>query len=90
MILKGFRDITDGIATMANGFNPMVTNIEGDRNKEIAAGLLASGFTEEDILNFVNVDVAQLTKYLELEAEVQKRLAEATKTPVKEQTKAEA
>jgi len=89
-ILKGFKDVVSGVSTMTSGINPFITNMEEKRNKEIAAGLLASGFTAEDILDFIDVDRAQAEEFILVEAEVQKRLTEATKTPIKEQTKAKA
>jgi len=75
---------------MTSGINPFITNMEEKRNKEIASGLLASGFTAQDILDFIDVDKAQAEEFILIEEEVQKRIAEATKPAVKGQTKAKA
>jgi len=88
--LSGFVTVLDGLQEIIAPINPLVSNLENHRSKEIAKGLLASGFSIEDIQQFADVSRTQLDPFLELEAEVQKRLAEATKTPVKEQTKAKA
>ncbi len=81
-VLDGFNKALDGVATMVNGFNPGVTTMDTGKNKEIASGLLASGFTPEDVIALVKVDVSQLEAFLAVEAEVQARLILATKKPV--------
>ena len=80
-ILDGFKETVGGLSTMINGINPMVSDIDSHRNKEIAKGLLASGFSIEDITQFVDVDRAQLDKYLELMSEVQKELQKECPEP---------
>ncbi len=76
-ILSGFKKIADGVQEVIDPLNPMVSNLDNHRNKEIAAGLLASGFTIEDIQQFVDVSRSQLDPFLKLESEVNKRMAEA-------------
>ncbi len=88
--LSGFATVANGVMEIVASVSPTVSNLDNHRNKEIAKGLLASGFSVEDIQQFVDVSRVQLDPYLEVEAEVQRRLAEATESPLKEQPKAEA
>ncbi len=72
-MLDGFKKIMDGVQEVIDPLNPMVTNLT-TKNKEIASGLLASGFTKEEIIAFVDVSRPQLDPFLAVEEEVQKRL----------------
>ena len=76
--LSGFKTIYDGINEIVEPLNPLVTNMN-DKNKEIASGLIASGFTIKEIEDFVDVSTKQLSDFIAIEAEVQKRMAVATK-----------
>ena len=85
-MLEGFKMIVDGLQEVVAPINPMVSDIEKHRSKEIARGLLASGFSIEDIQQFADVSRVQLDQFLEIEVEVQKRLKAATKTVETEPT----
>ncbi len=65
----------DGMSTMVNGLNPGITTINDNKNKEIISGLLATGFSKQDLLDLINVDVAEATAYIDLRVEVMKELA---------------
>ncbi len=73
-MLDGFKKIVDGIQEVVDPINPMVSSMDKHKNTEIAAGLLASGFTVEEIQQFVDVSRPQLDKFLELEAAVLMRM----------------
>lgn len=74
-MLKGFMKVVDGLTEIVEPINPMVTNMT-PKNKEIAAGLLASGFSVKEVQDFVDVSRSQLDSFIEIEAEVLKRQAE--------------
>ena len=76
-ILSGFKKVVDGVQEIVDPINPMVSNLDNHKSKEIARGLLLSGFTVEEIQQFVDVSRSQLDPFLELEDEVNKRMAEA-------------
>ncbi len=88
-MLDGFKKIVDGVQEVLDPINPMVSSMDKHRNTEIATGLLASGFSKEDIQQFVDVSRAQLDPFLDLEVAVQKRL-EAAKKQTETKTKAKA
>lgn len=87
-MLDGFRKIVDGVQEVLDPINPMTSNMDKHRNKEIAIGLLQSGFSVEDIQQFVDVSRVQLDDFLEIEAKVMVRMAETKETKTKEATKA--
>ena len=76
-MLNGFKKIVDGIQEVVDPLNPMVSNLDSHKNKEIASGLLASGFSIEEITQFVDVSRSQLDPFLKIEFEVNKRMEEA-------------
>ena len=75
-ILEGLRGIVNGASQVIEGVNPGITTMD-EQNRTIASSLLASGLTIEQIQDFVDVSRIQLDKFLEVEVEVQKRMAEA-------------
>ncbi len=77
-MLDGFKKIVDGLQEVIDPINPLVTNLT-EKNKEIASGLLASGFTIKEIIDFVDVSRPQLDPFLSLESEVIKRIATKAK-----------
>ena len=82
-MLEGFKQIVDGVQQVLDPINPMTSAMDKHRNQEIAIGLLTSGFSVEDIQQFVDVSRAQLDPFLEIEARVMQRMAIAKKAPVK-------
>ena len=80
-MLDGFKKIVDGIQEVIDPLNPMVSNLDSHKNKEIAKGLLNSGFSIEDITQFVDVSRSQLDPYLEMETEIMKRIEAAADKP---------
>lgn len=58
--LSGFKKVADGLQEILDPINPLVSSIDAHKNKEIAQGLLASGFTVEDIQQFADVSRVQL------------------------------
>lgn len=75
-MLEGFKKVVDGLAEIVEPLNPLVTDMT-PKNQEIAAGLLASGFTVAEIEDFVDVSTSQLGDFLKVEAEVLKRTTKA-------------
>ncbi len=81
-MLEGFKKIVDGVQEVFDPINIMTTNLT-DKNKEIAKGLIESGFSIKEVQNFVDVSRPQLDPYL-IEAKVrhdvrQEFLAEQSK-----------
>ncbi len=62
-MLEGFKKVFDGVQEIFDPINIMTTNLT-DKNKEIAKGLIDSGFTTEQVQNFVDVSRPQLDPYL--------------------------
>lgn len=80
-MLSGFKKVVDGLNEIVEPLNPLVTDMT-EKNKEIASGLLSSGFTVEEVENFVDVSRSQLDDFIKIESEVLKRTLEK-KEPVK-------
>ena len=76
-MLEGFKKIVDGVQEVLDPINPMTSGMDKHRNEEIAIGLLGSGFSVEDIQQFVDVSRVQLDSFLEVEAKVMQRMAKA-------------
>ena len=85
-IVKGLTAVYNGLSEVVEGVNPLVTTMEDKDNQDIAIGLLAAGYSIEQIQNFVDVSRVQLDEFLAFEVEVQKRLSThkaSTKAPRK-------
>lgn len=80
-MLDGFKKVAEGLTEIIEPLNPMVTNMT-EKNKEIATGLLQSGFSVKQIQEFVDVSRTQLDEFIEVEDKVLKRLEESKKTKV--------
>ena len=76
----GVKQTINGLQSLTDFANPMVTNLTDD-NKKIAQHLLKAGITVQQITDFVDVSRAQLDPYLEMEVEVMKRVKAATEEP---------
>jgi len=81
----GVTQALNGLQSMTDFVNPMVTDLTPD-NKKIAQHLLNQGITVQEIKDFVDVSRAQLDPFLDVEAEVRKRMeamkvSEPTSTP---------
>ena len=77
-MLEGFKKIVEGVNDIVEPLNPLVTNMT-DINKQIASGLLESGFSVKQIQDFVDVSRNQLDDYIELEAKVLERISQKAK-----------
>ncbi len=79
-VFDGIKDIYNGVSQTIEGANPFVTTMDNETNQAIAAHLLDQGFTKEQILDFIDVSRIQAERWLTVEEEVMKRMAQAKRT----------
>ena len=78
--IKGITQVYDGLTEVASGLNPLISTTEDPTNQEILDLLISKNFTQDQILNFIDISKVQAEEYITFEMEIQKRLKTRTRT----------